>query len=458
MVFKYSSKALYGPEYKPFNDEIKYQRLYLKNSFNDVLIDSLLDENYPLVFCELSGPAREQNDAEVKLVTDLVNQLWNSQVNSKSGKLAKDEGNFWRDKTLDNGEFLDGACGIITPHHEHINRLKTSISNNLNLNRGDIFIGTVDKLQGKERQAVIVSYGVSETEKIMNESEFIFSSNRFNVSITRGKAKTIIFLSEAIAEPNISTNLITANDKTLEKGIKFIHGFSAYMKECEEDENLVSEEYPDYYGNVSLKVWKKRLGSNNKPEFEEDDGESDYTSNLDNSNPLLMFNEEHDIPLRIEFCGLSFARFAENIYLNIRVSNNSEKRYHLLIRNLKINNISQGPFDNQITVDNYGFNDFKVLITDEYYDELDYNPTDNKYHIDYDQVEEVSFYIEIEDDDFNELGITPIIDVQCDINLQECWNKYDEENPIKKEEREEYEKYIVKQYELEHYYDLLANE
>ena len=288
ILCKYSSKALYGPDYKPFNDEIKYQRLYLKNSFDDVLIDSLLDENYPLVFCELFGPAREQNDAEVKLVTDLVNQLWNSQVNSKSGKLAKDEGNFWRDKTLDNGEFLDGACGIITPHHEHINRLKTSISNNLNLNRGDIFIGTVDKLQGKERQAVIVSYGVSETEKIMNESEFIFSSNRFNVSITRGKAKTIIFLSEAIAEPNLSTNLITANDKTLEKGIKFIHGFSAYMKECEEDENIVSEEYPDYYGNVSLKVWKKRLGSDNVSESVEDDSGFYNKSNLDKNNPVLF--------------------------------------------------------------------------------------------------------------------------------------------------------------------------
>ena len=133
------------------------------------------------------------------------------------------------------------------------------MSNALGLDRREIFIGTVDKLQGKERKTVIVSYGVSETEKIINESEFIFSSNRFNVSMTRGKAKTIIFLSDAIAEPNLTTNIMTANDRTLKKGIDFIHGFSEYMRSCEDGEELVTEEYPFVIGDVSLKVWKKKL-------------------------------------------------------------------------------------------------------------------------------------------------------------------------------------------------------
>ncbi len=259
ILCKYPSKAIYGPQYKAFNDEIRKQHISITGKPSDEVMASLLDEQYPLVFCELSGIAREQDEAEVSLVTSLVRELWEHQINPETGRLASDDGNLWRDTVLPDSKSISGACGIISPHHEHINRLKTSISANLGVDRRNIYIGTVDKLQGKERKTVIVSYGVSETEKIKNESEFIFSSNRFNVSITRGKAKTIIFLSDAIAEPNLSTNIMTANDSTLKKGVGFIHGFSAYMKEEEAGEKLVFEEYPYIIGDVSLRVWKKRL-------------------------------------------------------------------------------------------------------------------------------------------------------------------------------------------------------
>lgn len=259
ILCKYSSKKIYGPEYKPFNDEIKYQKINLMTIDDHDLVESVLDENYPLVFCELSGIAREQNSVEVKLVSEITRALWQRIMNPTTGNLAKDDGNFWRDIVSAKGEYLQGACGIISPHHEHINRLKTSIANDLGLDRKDIFIGTVDKLQGKERKSVIVSYGVSENEKIVNESEFIFSSNRFNVSLTRGKAKTIVFLSDAIAEPNLSTNIMTANDKTLKKGIDFIHGFADYMRNVEDGEEGTFEEHPFFSGDVSLRIWKKRL-------------------------------------------------------------------------------------------------------------------------------------------------------------------------------------------------------
>ena len=204
----------------------------------------------------------DQTKFEVQLVTELIRDLWNSQINEETDSLASDDGNFWKDKTKEDGTYLEGTCGIISPHHEHINRLKTSISSKLDLSRGDIFIGTVDKLQGKERKTVIVSYGVSESEKIANESEFIFSRNRFNVSITRGKAKTIVILSDGIAESNINTNIMKASgsDESLKNGISFIHGFADYMKKALDGEDMQSIEYPFYNdGNVSLKVWKKRF-------------------------------------------------------------------------------------------------------------------------------------------------------------------------------------------------------
>lgn len=258
ILCKYPSMMIYGPEYQAYNESIRKQKISLKKKPKDEMLSFILDEEYPLVFCELSGVSREQKEAEVEMVTSIVHELWQNQMNAETKKLAKTTGNFWRDKSQGNNTY-EGACGIITPHHEHINRLKTSVSNDLDLDRDEIFIGTVDKLQGKERKTVIVSYGVSENEKIRNESEFIFSRNRFNVSITRGKAKTIVFLSDAIAEPNLYTNIMAANDPALKKGIDFIHHFVSYMKEEKEDEEMESAIYQYVHGDVSMGVWRKKL-------------------------------------------------------------------------------------------------------------------------------------------------------------------------------------------------------
>ena len=258
IMCRYPSLKLYGEDYKAASDAIRDQKIRLKELPEDGLLASILDPDYPLVFCELSGTAGDQKKAEISLVTDIVEALWQNQLNPETGELASTQGNFWIETDY-KGKHLDGSCGIISPHHEHINRLRSSVSTRLGIPRDNVYIGTVDKLQGKERKTVIVSYGVSETEKILNEREFIFSRNRFNVSITRGKAKTIVILSEELAEPNLNTNIITANDKNLREGIEFIHGFSDYMKTESPGENLISEEYPGALENVNIKLWKKRL-------------------------------------------------------------------------------------------------------------------------------------------------------------------------------------------------------
>ncbi|MCR5214088.1 MAG: ATP-binding protein [Eubacterium sp.] len=257
ILCKYPSLALYGPSYVAANDKIRDQKILLDHEPEDELISFLLDREFPLVFVELTGVGRDQNAGEIDLVTKLIKELHDHQVNEDSGRLVRDEGNFWRDSYRPDGSSIEGACGIISPHHEHINRLRTSLSAAMNIQRDDIFIGTVDKLQGKERKAVIVSYGVSEAEKIRNESEFIFSHNRFNVSITRGKAKTIVILSDAIAESNMMTTVMTSSDQALGKGISFIHGFVNYMKEERPDEEMQCREFNHSFPGVTFKVWKK---------------------------------------------------------------------------------------------------------------------------------------------------------------------------------------------------------
>ena len=56
-------------------------------------------------------------------------------------------------------------------------------------------------MQGQLRDAVIVSYGVSDVEHALREKEFIYQLNRLNVSTTRVRSQTIVFLSRALLEP-----------------------------------------------------------------------------------------------------------------------------------------------------------------------------------------------------------------------------------------------------------------
>ena len=61
-------------------------------------------------------------------------------------------------------------------------------------------VDTVDKLQGQERDVVLVSYGVADGEYAEAEAEFLLSSNRFNVAATRARHKLVIFASSTVLD------------------------------------------------------------------------------------------------------------------------------------------------------------------------------------------------------------------------------------------------------------------
>ena len=79
------------------------------------------------------------------------------------------------------------------------------------------------------------------------------------MSITRGKAKTIIILSDAIAESSMKINVMETNSPSLKKGVDFIQGFGRYMRTEQAEDITIEEEFPYILGNVSLKLWKKRI-------------------------------------------------------------------------------------------------------------------------------------------------------------------------------------------------------
>ncbi|HEX9936563.1 MAG TPA: ATP-binding protein, partial [Longimicrobium sp.] len=59
-------------------------------------------------------------------------------------------------------------------------------------------VDTVERMQGNEREMIIVSYAVADHEYAEREAEFLLDPNRFNVAITRPRAKLVLLVSDHV--------------------------------------------------------------------------------------------------------------------------------------------------------------------------------------------------------------------------------------------------------------------
>jgi len=149
---------------------------------------------YPLVLCVLENVQTTiENLVEAALVAEIARELRERLIAPGSGEPypATEEGDyrFW----------LHGLF-IVSPHHAQIGAIRTLLAGERDW-RSPPFVDTVDKMQGQEAEAVIVSYGVSDVETALGEAEFIYSRNRLNVSLTRSRAKCMVFLPRPLLEP-----------------------------------------------------------------------------------------------------------------------------------------------------------------------------------------------------------------------------------------------------------------
>lgn len=63
-----------------------------------------------------------------------------------------------------------------------------------------VLVDTVEKLQGKQRQVIVVSYGVADAEYADAEADFLLSQARFNVAATRAERKLVVLCSDPVLD------------------------------------------------------------------------------------------------------------------------------------------------------------------------------------------------------------------------------------------------------------------
>lgn len=184
-----AAHLLYGPRYRCGNAEVAERRLAFKAKRGlDPLVSSCLDPDCPLVVVVLDGiRASRANPIEADLIAQLTAALRDG-LHDASGKTYTDDGAFFR-----RGLF------IVSPHHAQIRAIQQELAKQRQWRRLP-FVDTVDKMQGQEADAVLVSYGVADPEFALREAEFIYGLNRLNVAITRARCKTIVCLPRPLLE------------------------------------------------------------------------------------------------------------------------------------------------------------------------------------------------------------------------------------------------------------------
>jgi DNA replication ATP-dependent helicase Dna2 len=97
------------------------------------------------------------------------------------------------------GEYLKNGIkpcdiAIITPFRAQVRQIKKSLAclDNYDGFKDELFVDTIEKIQGQERDIIIYSLATSDPAKAEQRADFFFNPNRFNVALTRAKKKRIV--------------------------------------------------------------------------------------------------------------------------------------------------------------------------------------------------------------------------------------------------------------------------
>lgn len=158
----------------------------------DDLVAFMLHPDRPVILCRYPSPVSftARNPLEADLVARLTARLAGIMVRPGT------------DVLVDAGYFAAQGLAVLSPHRAQNSTIRGMLETYGfgKDGRPMPLVDTVDKLQGQERDVVIVSYGVADEEYAEAEAEFLLSSNRFNVATTRPRRKLIVICSDAVLD------------------------------------------------------------------------------------------------------------------------------------------------------------------------------------------------------------------------------------------------------------------
>jgi superfamily I DNA and/or RNA helicase len=160
-----------------------------------------------------------------------------------SGIVADSQG-----QPLNPNAFANMGLAVVSPHRAQNSTIRQMLeASGFGIAEKPMpLVDTVEKLQGQERDIIIVSYGVADEEYAQAEAQFLLSSNRFNVAVTRARHKAIVFCSDAVLET-------TPTDPNVLLDAMMLKEFRQYCNDGHAQLSWNSSEF----GEVNLNIhWK----------------------------------------------------------------------------------------------------------------------------------------------------------------------------------------------------------
>ena len=136
---------------------------------NGTKYDAVFANNTPFIYIKSPGiNARTQNDQEAELVTELITTA------IQAGIAPVD-------------------IGVVTPYRNQVKTIKNKLAKTQGLfSSKSVVIETVERMQGQEREMIILSMCSTDEQFIQSMAEFLLQPQRLNVAITRPMTKLII--------------------------------------------------------------------------------------------------------------------------------------------------------------------------------------------------------------------------------------------------------------------------
>ncbi|WP_232054247.1 MULTISPECIES: TM0106 family RecB-like putative nuclease [unclassified Thiomonas] len=125
----------------------------------------------------------QRSDEEAELVRQLFDELLGQRYIDCKGVS--------REMTID-------SILVVAPYNQQVNRLRTVLPEGAR-------VGTVDKFQGQEAEAVLVSMTTSSGEYLPRDIDFLYSKNRLNVAISRARCWVGVVASPRLLDVSVAT-------------------------------------------------------------------------------------------------------------------------------------------------------------------------------------------------------------------------------------------------------------
>jgi len=164
---EWPSATFYAGQLRPASEVVAHRRLELEPPSRFV---EVLDPAHPKVFLDLQHRnATTRNHKEASVVVDLL-------------------------LTLLEAGLPPWEVGVVVPYRAQSREIRALLRTVLpdSETRRHIIVDTVERMQGQEREAVIVSLTTSNPTFAAHLAEFFFQPERFNVAVTRPRSKLIL--------------------------------------------------------------------------------------------------------------------------------------------------------------------------------------------------------------------------------------------------------------------------